>query len=263
MKNVLTGLICLAMATGGHLLAQDAEKTKTQQKKDKNQIQAKNQKQGEQETIRGTVAGVTTIGEAVIDPQTNTAVIAEADYLTVLGTPARSQGQPGNRADRENPNRQDPSAQDTGQNRRQNLYLVAITSETKVQKAEGPRANRNQPGRSGQQDQQQSRANFAELEIGDRVMVEFAKTERLNAKADSKSDKAASKEDKADKAGEERAAGFRGDSKNKHGRNRIFVGEASQIRIMADSMNQGGQNREGRERSRRRSEADREKDQNE
>ncbi len=39
------------------------------------------------QTIRGSVVGVTSIGEAIVDPAANRATVAEVDYLTVLGKP--------------------------------------------------------------------------------------------------------------------------------------------------------------------------------
>lgn len=233
MRNLLMGLACAAMVMGSQVFAQNAAKEQTGQ--------AKNQK-GQQQTVRGTVVGVTSVGEAMIDPQTNTAVVVEKDYLTVLGS-AMGQGQRGQR-DRTRGNQPDfnrterkPSADiqgdaqdnqaDASDQQRQNLYLVAITPQTKVHKQMGRRGVDEQPGQEQAQDQQQSRQNFEQLEIGDRVMVRFSSTEQLQAKTQD---------------GKERTAGFRGDPKSqKHGRHRIVVGEASEIAIMGGQAGQRGQ----------------------
>jgi len=86
MRNVMTSLVCLAMLTGAQAYGQKTDKAQGQQtqadNKTDNQKQSRNKRQQQrknQETIRGTVAGVTSIGEAVIDPLTNTAVVAEAE----------------------------------------------------------------------------------------------------------------------------------------------------------------------------------------
>ncbi|MCA9069010.1 MAG: hypothetical protein KDA84_08810 [Planctomycetaceae bacterium] len=256
MKNLLMGLACTAMLMESPVFAQNSTKTDSNQDQTSKQQQNRNDA-GQQQTIRGTVVGVTSVGEALIDPQTNTAVMVEKDYLTVLGTATGQRGQQ-NRAQGNQPgrtqaqfNRTDrsvgqgnPDQADDNDRQRQNLYLVAITPETKVHKQSGQRGTQQQATSDNAQDQN-SREHFEQLEIGDRVMVRFASTERLHAKADSKN-------------GEQRTTAFRGDpNSRKHGRDRIFVGEASEIAIMAGQGDQRGQNqnREGRNDRNRRNNA--------
>ena len=123
MKHSVWSLACLALVVASPALAQDQERS------------ANRQQQG-QHTIRGTVAGVTTIGEAVIDPATNTAVAVQVNYLTVLGSPARTENQSGaqrNSEDQANSNEQNREGQNRQANRnRQNLYLVAISPQTQI-----------------------------------------------------------------------------------------------------------------------------------
>lgn len=232
MRHLLMGLACAAMVMGSQAFAQNTAKEKTKQDRTAKRQQTQNQK-GQQQTVRGTVVGVTSVGEALVDPQTNSAVMVEKDYLTVLGNAAGQRGQ-GNRT-RDNADRGNQAENNQADNdqQRQNLYLIAITPQTKVHKQMGRRAaDRDATDKAQDQNEQQSRQNFEQLEIGDRVMVRFSSTERLHAKSDSKE-------------GKERTTGFRGNpSTQKHGRDRIFVGEASEIAIMSTPGNQRGQNRE-------------------
>lgn len=74
---------------------QAGQQSQRQQQSQQGQQQQGQQRQQSQQahaqTIRGTITGFSAVGEAVIDPQTNTAVTAEADYLTILGTPVHGQ----------------------------------------------------------------------------------------------------------------------------------------------------------------------------
>ncbi len=214
MKSLLMGLACTAMLMGSPVLAQQQDKDKSQ---DKNQQAQK----GQQQTITGTIAGVTAMGEMVIDPQSRRAVVVEADYLAVLGSP--SQG-PSFQAD-ENDQNQAGNKKDK---QRQNLYFVALTPKTKVHWA-NQKAKQNQ--KTSQKEGDENESALEDLEIGDRVQVQFDRTEQLHAKSE------------GSKTGETRTAGFRGDKNaKKHGRDRIFVGQASDISILSAPMNESGQN---------------------
>ena len=228
MKHLLMGLACAAMLLGSSAFAQQKDEGNA----NKNQ-QAQNQQQkGQQQMIRGTVTGVTgvtAVGEAVIDPQSREAVVAEADYLTVLGSPShgpRFQGTAGNQ-------NQAKQAKQAGQNHnRQNLYFIALTPKTKVHWAKQAGQNQKTSQAPGQKKAQSA---LEDLEIGDRVEVQFNKTEQLQAKSE------------GSKSGQERTAGFRGDEKSKkHGRDRIFVGLASEISILSAPMNRKGRNQKAR-----------------
>jgi hypothetical protein len=90
MAGFLKGTMCAVLGLACSVaLAQNTDQQRDSKKShDKEHKSAQNQDQGQRQTIRGTIAGVTAVGEAVIDPQTNTAIVAEVDYLTILGSPA-------------------------------------------------------------------------------------------------------------------------------------------------------------------------------
>ena len=214
--------------------AQEQENQRRDQDQPTNQArqgQEGQQNQQGQQTIRGTVAGVTSVGEAVIDPQTGTAVAVQVNYLTVLGSPGMGGQGRGAAGQPRGQGRPDQPGQGRQANRgRQNLYLIAITPQTTV------RQGAQQAGQDQAAPQkEQAESAFEKLEIGDRVTVQFKTAERLHAKA---------------QEGEQRVAGFRGDARNKHGRNRIFVGEASEINVMAAGA--GGQRGPGAQRRQQR-----------
>jgi hypothetical protein len=155
------------------------------------------------QTVRGTVAGVTVEGETAIDYETNKAVVLEAAYLTVVGTPRRGQGQNRNDANTaENPaNRDDAGRRPGNANRggRQNVYLVWLSPKTKVCKA-----------KIGGGDKEQCPLDA--LEVGDRVEIQMApRTESSSNNQGTPTDA----------------------MRKKHGRNRIFVGDAAEITILA------------------------------
>ncbi len=237
MKRLLSAAACVALVMGTSAWAQNQQQQN--QRRDQDQPrersqQAEQQQQGQQQTITGTVAGVTSVGEAVIDPQTGTAVAVTTNYLTVLGSPAGGQrGQRGRQSETDRADQADRTPGQRGQGRRQqanrgqqNLYLIAITPQTTIREG-GRQAGQEEQ----QQQQQQAQSAFEKLEIGDRVMVQFESAERLQAKA---------------QEGEQRVAGFRGDARNKHGRNRIYIGKASSIQLR--SAEAGFQRRPGAER---------------
>lgn len=275
MKRLLSMAVCLGMLTAASASAQERETQRRDQDQARTQAQ-QGQQQGQQ-TIRGTVAGVTTVGEAVIDPKTGRAVAVQQNYLTVLGSPAmggqRGQGQRGQRGQDSptTPNaqrtpgqqgQQGQQGQDQQANQgRQNLYLIAITPQTTVREG-GQQAGQGQ-ARSPQdrtqnqaQDRTQNQSVFEKLEIGDRVMVQFKSTDRLQAKSErseAEDQKTAQDEDKP----QEQVTGFRGDPKSKHGRTRIYIGEASTITIMSA---EAGQQRGGQQRGQRGQERNRQDD---
>lgn len=234
MRTIVTGLACLTMLVGYQVSAQQQNDQQDQKQKSQRE-----QQKGQQQKIRGTVAGVTSIGEAVIDPQSNQAVIVEVDYLTVVGSPtgaeasqSRSeQDRQKQKEDRQSGASKNKTAQDSGG--RQNVYLVAITAETKIRT---DKRSQQAPDQSENSDQRQDRSAFETLEIGDRVEIQFENTKRLQAKTEGSED------------GGERTAGFRGgDQKKTHGRDRIFIGDASEIRFMTGRTLQPGQNRDQKE----------------
>jgi hypothetical protein len=241
MKRLFTGLACVALGFATtSALAKDEDNANPdrnnqnvgKQDADHNSSD-QNHQHGHVQTIRGTVAGVTTVGEAVIDPKTNTAVEVEADYLTVLGSPRR--------ADRHQQSGDSSGGQNgrSGQaNRggRQNVYLVAITPQTAVRLRQGgpgdagdkdKDASKDDKADKNDQNQAESRQAYEQLEIGDRVEVEFLKTDRVNAASGSHANG-----DKTAQSSDDKTASGSADHK-KHGRNRIMIGDAKSITILS------------------------------
>lgn len=266
MKKLLTGMTSLGLAvllcaTPAFAEKGDDAKSKQQQQQAQQKFgaesdQQKSQAQGKKQTIKGKVAGVTSIGEAIIDPQSHRAVAVEVDYLTVLGSPEHGQGKLDHKDSDQTATKPrtspatspgtDKSAQ-SGQGR-DNVYLVAITPETSVrttnkgvkqsqktggqQKTDKPKTGQLQTGK--QKDQSSNQASLADLEIGDEVIIEFVDTRRLRqSKADTDAQAPQTAQKDEDQSTTERQSAFRG--LNTNGRNRVFVGEADSIRILSET----------------------------
>jgi hypothetical protein len=146
---------------------------------------------------------VTVEGETAIDYETNKAVVLEAAYLTVVGTPRRGQGQNRNDANAaENPaNRDEANRRPGNANRggRQNVYLVWLSPKTKVCKA-----------KTGDGDKEE--CPLEALEVGDRVEIQMARRTESSSNNQGTPTEAMRK---------------------KHGRSRIFVGDATEITILS------------------------------
>jgi hypothetical protein len=237
---VALGLAC-SFAT-----AQAADQNKDSQKGDKDQQHAaKDHAQGQSQTITGTVAGVTSVGEAVIDPETNTAIIAEVDYLTVLGS-SSGQGQnahhasadasasSGSNSDKTAKNDSSDAHSGANASKKQNVFLVAINPDTKFKDQTGSSAS-GASSQSGSQDQNKdqdknedqdknkhnsdqansdaaSRQAFEKLEIGDRVRIEFVSTGRMNGKSHGDAHAREASNDNDKNAGDQQASNKSDDS---------------------------------------------------
>ncbi|MEJ7639389.1 MAG: hypothetical protein WKF75_15790, partial [Singulisphaera sp.] len=178
----------------------------------------------ERQTIRGTLAGVTVVGETMVNYETNRAAVAQMSYLTILGSPRRGDahhGEQGAAHQKSSEAKEDSSAEgkdnksgegsqgDAGsaQRRRANVYLVAITPRTKVRAASGSGDDSSGAKSSASRDAQgQSLTTFERLELGDRVEVEF----------------------KSEGATSQKSMG------RKHGRHRTFRGVATSITILPE-----------------------------
>jgi hypothetical protein len=165
---------------------------------------AQDKNRAEKQTIRGIIAGVTAEGEMAIDYRTNKAVLAEAAYLTVVGSPVDGQGHSSNVST----NPRDSERREKGQNRgdqpdkqRDNVYVVWISPETKVYEVSGD------SGRS----EQKKPVSLDRLEIGDPVVIELNRLEETDAHV---------------------AASQTHQMRRTHGRNRIVYGDANSISIL-------------------------------
>jgi len=164
--------------------------------------QDRNQKASETETIRGVIAAVTAEGEVMFDYRSNRAVAADTAFLTVVGSPLKSDGDAKDRAGAAENARQGSSAK-----KRHNVYIVWMTPRTKV--CESSR----EPEKSSQtqgQDQKREVA-FDRLEVGDHVEIQFARN---------------------DESGASNSAHQTEQMRSKHGRHRTFVGYGTSITIM-------------------------------
>jgi hypothetical protein len=150
------------------------------------------------ETIHGVVAGITAEGEVYFNHQANTAVKAEGAFLTVVGSPIHSEAAGAERraATAENERRGGSSG------RRHNVYVVWLTPKTKVCQ---------ETHESGSTERARKECAFDELEVGDRVEVQFTP-----------------EEDSAAHQNIHQSQQMR----QKHGRHRTHVGYATAITIM-------------------------------
>jgi len=228
------------------------------QRNDSQREQESNQAQGQTERIRGELASVSVVGEMMVDHDTGRGIVAEFTYLTILGSPADAgrQGNRGGRADsgRDDANRGDQARdqgarsenKEQGSNRdqadgdrgiqgrlrerfanRRNVYQIAVGSETQVRSRGAQRGRGQDPGdqakEQGASAGERSQSQLEELELGDRVEVEFT---RLQGR---------------DRQGS--GAGGQGGSGNqaRHGRHRIIRGVAKTITIVATPDQDGDQ----------------------
>lgn len=177
------------------------------------------------QTIHGIVAGVTVEGETAVDYQANKAVMLEAAYLTIVGMPG-----PGHHGDQANAHRDQNSAKADDNNQaqanrdeinretvrrenransgRHNVYLVWLSPKTKVCEAN------NASDKGGEKKE----CSLDKLEVGDRVEVQMTRRSETDSNSQGTPTEA---------------------MRRKHGRNRIYVCDASEITILsAPSRNQ-------------------------
>ncbi len=106
----------------------DNKNSETQNRKAGDSDQAQHQSW----TIRGELASVSVVGEAMMDYNTGRGVVADLTYLTILGSPSgqdRSQAKDGDsNRDRDNKN----SSGDANAGGRRNVYQIAIGPGTQV-----------------------------------------------------------------------------------------------------------------------------------
>ena len=153
------------------------------------------QVQGEQ-TIRGVIAGVTTIGETVVNYDTGRAEAAAATFLTIIGSPEwRGWGHdPAANKDRDG----DQAARDGGRamKRRENVYHLWIKPTTKTREANGWTREAINAA---------STTSFDQFEVGDYVEVTYVP---VNAQRTQRAENA------------------------RHGRHRLFRGEAMSLTML-------------------------------
>jgi len=195
MKKLLATLatFSLGIALGSGAWAQDA---KTDNNKDKNP--------SDTQTIRGVVAGVTAEGEVVVDYRTNRAVLVQAAYLTLVGSPV------GKDDSKAAPKAKDSDQKDKGQadnkdddsdDELQTVYIAWISPRTKVYEASDD---------SGKPDKKKE-VTLDAIDVGEQVEVVLDPREQTDA------DVGVNQTEKM---------------RRKHGRDRIVIGDAMAITIL-------------------------------
>jgi len=151
------------------------------------------------ETIRGTIAGVTILGEMEVNNATHQAQAAEASYITVVGWPAHhgSGEHAAHNRDKDvkttSANSGDKSEANRKERHRANVYVIALTPNTKVSESQDAKSST------------ASEIPFEAIEVGDRVEVTFQCRDL----------------DKNQAA-------------QKHGRHRTFYGMANSIKVLPE-----------------------------
>jgi len=174
-------------------------------------------KQGEEQTIRGVVSEVTLLGETDIDYRSRKAITAEATFLTVIGHPSNHQAmhkegaQASADKDKDKDVKRTANASSISGERprhRMNVYVVAISPKTKVCEVK-------EAGKDSSASAKEQACDLDRLEIGDRVEVSFT-AKMMRGSDDAKGDSKASSQ--------------------KHGRHRVYFGDATAIKIMFEPM---------------------------
>jgi hypothetical protein len=171
--------------------------------------QNRNQSTSESETIRGIVAGITSEGEVTFDYRSNRAIMAEAAFLTVVGSPVKSEM--GNSSRRANANDNEKSG--ASGRKRHNVYMVWLTPKTKICEAgaEHGKSSQNQNQSQRQSQAEKKEVTLDQLEVGDHVEIQFNRREESGANS---------------------VAHQTEQMRQKHGRHRTFVVNASSITIL-------------------------------
>jgi hypothetical protein len=188
--------------------------------------QNRNQPAAGTETIRGAVAGVTAEGEVMLDYRTNVAARTEGAFLTVVGSPIKSETS----AEGRRPATSGSEKHGLAGGKRHNVYIVWMTPRTKVWEAteEPGRSNQDQRENRGQTQSQSGskEVTLDKLEVGDHVEIQFTHHEQSGATNDVHQTQR---------------------MREKHGRHRTFVGTATSITILPPMEHQqSGSRREAR-----------------
>jgi hypothetical protein len=142
--------------------------------------------QASPQTIRGVVSAVTAESELVIDYRTKQAVMAGAAYATIVGSPVT-----------------ESKSADSGQ--RDNVYVAWFSPRTKFYKV----SDSSKPD-------QKTPASLDDLQVGDRVEVQFVLRDATDASTGSNQTE---------------------QMRRKHGRDRIYVGDAMALTILPPKSN--------------------------
>jgi len=188
------------------------------------QTQSRNQNQNQStmrtETIRGTIAGITTEGEVILDYRTNQGARAEGAFLTIVGSPETAKEGHHERGFASN-----EAHRGLAGKHRHNIYIAWLMPRTKIcectaesaKSGEGAHSNRAPGNTEKRNDKNAQSANdkkeisFDQLEVGEHVELQFAPGEE---------------------SGSNRGVHQSQQMRQKHGRHRTFVGFATEITVL-------------------------------
>jgi hypothetical protein len=212
--------ICAALALCPHAWAQQQQAGRAAGERlqnpaaganaNENGGQARNQVAPGNEMIRGVIAAVTVEGEVILDYRTNAAARTEGTFLTVVGSPVRSEA-----ADK-NQQASAPESEKHGWSgrHRHNVYVAWLTPRTTICEttAASASANHEQRQEKGQSPNQSGKKELAldQLEVGDHVEIQFSPQ---------------------DESGANKNVHQNQQMRQKHGRHRTFVGYAMSIAV--------------------------------
>jgi len=173
-------------------------------------------KKGDEQTIRGVISEVTVLGETDIDFKTRKAITAEETFVTIIGHPSNhnamhKEGGVASADKNKDVKRTSTDTSKAGERprHRMNVYVVAISPKTKVCESK-------ESGKDGSASGKEEACDLDKLEIGDRVEVSF-NPKMMPASSENK--------------GEAKAS-----TPSKHGRHRVYFGNATAIKIMTEPM---------------------------
>jgi hypothetical protein len=160
---------------------------------------------GKQETIRGVIAGVTVEGEIAIDYSTQRAEAVQMSYMTVVGSPKRSSDAQDADKDR-NKDRDRPSGK-TSARHPHNVYVIWLTPKTVIKDATS-NADKSQGGGTP--------TTLDKLEVGDLVEITYQRRDLSGTNTTPGAD------------------AKRNEWTRRHGRERVYFGDATQVTILAE-----------------------------
>jgi hypothetical protein len=204
-----TSTICLLLAMSPHSRAQQQNPQPAgAANQNPTAGQERNQASSANETIRGVIASVTAQGEVMLDYRTNRAVAAEAAFLTVVGSPVKTEG-----AETARTATGSSEERATSNRRRHNVYIVWLTPRTKICEGTARSEKTAAAGETERSDQKRELA-VDNLEIGDHVEIQFTKN---------------------DDSGSTGSAHQTEMMRKKHGRHRTHIGFATEITILPET----------------------------
>jgi len=178
-------------------------------------------------TIHGELAGVSVVGETMVDPSTGRGVVAELTYLTILGSHSGAgHDQASSGSNKDQGDHGSSSGHSSG---RRQVFQIAVGPETQVR----DRSNSSNQGSDDKKGsaKEQSQAALDRLELGDRVEVEFTRLDNAgNSGSGNDADKASS-------------------NQRRHGRHRIVRGVARTITILSTPDHSGSHSGSGDQKS--------------